>query len=77
MILGAIVVIAIIAGAFCLYFLPAIVGRKKRNRRAITVLNLLLGWTILGWVIALVWACTVDSEKLSFQIRTLPEDGTA
>jgi hypothetical protein len=46
-----------------LYLLPAYVGRKKRNFNAIFVLNLLLGWTVLGWVIALVWACTVDSEK--------------
>ena len=45
------------------YFLPAILGRNKRNANAILVLNLLTGWTILGWIIALVWACTVDSEK--------------
>lgn len=38
------------------YFLPAIIGRKQRNAWAIFVLNLLLGWTLIGWVAALVWA---------------------
>lgn len=42
------------------YFLPSIVGYSKRNASAIVVLNLLLGWTLIGWVVALVWACTSD-----------------
>ena len=45
-----------------LYFLPAIIGFRKRNRIAILVLNLFLGWTFIGWVVALVWACTRDPE---------------
>jgi hypothetical protein len=40
----------------CLYFLPAIVGSRKRNSGAIFILNLFLGWTFVGWVVALVWA---------------------
>lgn len=48
--------------AFAVYFLPAFVGWKKRNARAIAVLNGLLGWTGIGWVVALVWACTVDES---------------
>ena len=41
-----------------LYFAPAIVAHSRKHRQslAIAVLNLFLGWTILGWVIALVWA---------------------
>ena len=43
-----------------IYFIPAIIAVLKghRNALAIAVLNLLLGWTFLGWVIALVWAFT-------------------
>jgi hypothetical protein len=43
------------------YLLPAVVGfcRDHHNQLAIFVLNLFLGWTLLGWVLALVWACTV------------------
>jgi hypothetical protein len=42
------------------YFIPAIVAawRGHHNTAAIVVLNLFLGWTVLGWVFALVWACT-------------------
>ena len=40
------------------YFLPfAIAFYKKRiNTGAIFALNLFLGWSLIGWVIALVWA---------------------
>ena len=46
--------------ALVLYFLPAIVAYRRRhqNESAIIVLNLLLGWTLLGWIAALVWAST-------------------
>ena len=44
-----------------IYFVPTIVAmvREHHNRVAIIVLNLLVGWTIIGWVIALVWAFTM------------------
>jgi len=47
---------------FVLYFLPSIIAlaRSKRDTTAIFVLNLLLGWTAIGWVIALVWALKTD-----------------
>ena len=40
------------------YFLPfAIALHKKRaNTGAIFALNLFLGWSLIGWVVALVWA---------------------
>jgi hypothetical protein len=42
------------------YLIPTIVahGRKHNQRNAITALNILLGWTGLGWVGAFVWALT-------------------
>jgi hypothetical protein len=48
-----------------LYFLPTIVAiaREKNNRGAIAVLNAFLGWTLIGWVLALVWAVSVDSAE--------------
>jgi hypothetical protein len=43
-----------------IYFVLAIVAitRHHHNTLAIFVTNLLLGWTLLGWVAALIWACT-------------------
>jgi hypothetical protein len=48
---------------FALYFLPTIIAKSKwrSNVAAIFALNLLLGWTVLGWIGALVWALT-DSK---------------
>ncbi len=47
---------------FVFYFLPSIIAlaRSKRNLLSIFLLNLLLGWTFIGWVVALVWAVKVD-----------------
>jgi uncharacterized membrane protein YccC len=44
-----------------LYLLPAIVGSNKKDFEGILILNIFLGWTFIGWVIALIWA--VSSEK--------------
>jgi hypothetical protein len=48
--------------ALLIYFLPSLVARNKRNADAICILNLFLGWTLLGWIAALVWALT-NEEK--------------
>jgi len=51
----------IIIGAV-MYFVPAMLAGMNghRNLSAITMLNLLLGWTVIGWIVALVWACTKE-----------------
>jgi len=40
------------------YFLPTLISwiRKHPNQTSIAILNLFLGWTFIGWVVALVWA---------------------
>lgn len=42
----------------CLYFLPTIVGsaRHVRSPGTVFVINLFLGWTFIGWVVALALA---------------------
>jgi hypothetical protein len=50
--------VVLIAGF--LYFLPAFVGRKKKNAGAIFWLNFLLGWTVAGWLVVLIWGLTKD-----------------
>ena len=73
---------------FALYFLPSIIGYKHRNANSICLLNLFLGWTLIGWVVAIIWAVSEDkkesiivenkksiSEEL-FHLKELYEDGT-
>jgi hypothetical protein len=47
-----------------LYLLPTLVAdsRHHKNVWAIGALNLLLGWTFLGWILALVWALTAQDK---------------
>jgi hypothetical protein len=47
---------------FLFYFLPTIAAmvRSKRDALSIFLLNLFLGWTLIGWIIALVWAFKSD-----------------
>ena len=58
---GTIIVWAIL---LTFYFFPLIIAwrRDHRNTLAIGMLNLFLGWTLLGWIGALIWACT-DSRR--------------
>ena len=46
-----------------MYFLPTIVAavRSKRDILAIFLLNLFLGWSVIGWIVALIWAATHDA----------------
>lgn len=54
----AIVVGAVIVGALPLYFLPLIIAYRRAapDRASVAVINVLLGWTYLGWVAALALA---------------------
>lgn len=50
-----------------IYFMPSIVGRNRdhKNKLGIFVLNLALGWTLIGWLVALIWACSGQSCQVS------------
>jgi hypothetical protein len=59
--------IALPAGVLALagtYFAPAYIGHVKRNFAAILMVNLLLGWTVVGWIAALIWACVQDAPEI-------------
>jgi hypothetical protein len=55
----------LVLAALALYFLPGIVGyaRKHHNAAAILTLNLLAGWTTIGWISAFVWAMTATRPR--------------
>ena len=52
------VLLLIVVGT--IYFLPTIIAacRSHHQAGAIFILNLFLGWTLLGWIGALVWSAT-------------------
>ena len=55
-----------------LYFLPTIIAFGSYRAGAIFALNLFLGWTLLGWVGALVWAL-VENWSPDRDHRTKPQ----
>jgi predicted transporter len=61
---GIIVLLVFVAAIYCLPMLVAH-QNKKRNADAIALLNLLLGWTFIGWVAALIWAVSKDAPPVA------------
>jgi hypothetical protein len=57
--------IVILGIAFVVYFLPSFIAglRDHRQNGAIFIVNLFLGWTFIGWVIALAWSFTSEATK--------------
>lgn len=56
----------IAVGSFT-YLLPTgiAVGRGRTNTMSIFMVNLFLGWTLIGWVVALAWSVATDTVKTS------------
>jgi hypothetical protein len=53
-----------------LYFVPTVIAvvRKHRQIAPIILINLLLGWTVIGWIAALIWSvASFNREALSSQ----------
>lgn len=52
--------LALLVIVLFLYLLPTFVAgcRGHHNTLAIGALNILLGWTLLGWIGALIWSFT-------------------
>jgi len=60
---GLVIFVLVVA----LYFLPSIVAAYRgvmiSRRNAIQVINLFFGWTLIGWLIALVMAFEAKTTK--------------
>ena len=56
-----------IFGFIAIYFMPFIiaVNRKHKNRVSIFLVNLLFGWSFIGWAVALIWSFTSNTESVS------------
>ncbi len=52
-------------GLVALYFLPTMVAfaRRHKNKMPIVLVNFFVGWTVLGWFVALVWSFTSNTNE--------------
>lgn len=59
---GAVLVVFILIG---FYFLPTTVAvsRKVSDQGSVAVINFFLGWTLVGWVVALAMACRSRTHR--------------
>ena len=48
-----------------IYFIPTILAydHNHSKHKAILVMNILLGWTVIGWALAIIWACTEKNKS--------------
>lgn len=63
-ILGVILVLGIAAAIIAGYILPSIIGVRRgvNGCCVLIILNLLLGWTFIMWLVCLIWAVTAKTE---------------
>ena len=47
-----------------IYMLPTLIAyaRDVRSRQTITVVNIIFGWTLIGWLIAFLWAMLAETS---------------
>ena len=58
---------SVLCVAWFLYLVPSFVAvhRGHRNEKAIFALNLLAGWSVIGWVVSIVWSLTSNVNEQS------------
>lgn len=73
-----VIVLVVILGA-AIYFLPSYIAHKRKHPSfgAILVINLLFGWTLLGWVGSLIWALSSPPATPNVQIYNIPPSSTS
>jgi hypothetical protein len=64
----------LLAGLIVAYFVPTILANRRHtvNVGAVAVINVLLGWTCIGWIVALAMAAGGMTHGQLTGMRTIP-----
>ena len=54
-------------GGVLVYLVPSVMALGRPGHPRVMIVNLLLGWTVVGWVVALVWAMRLPPANASSQ----------
>lgn len=66
--------VTVLAVILYVHFLPTIIAYRRRHpsRTAILLLDLIFGWTLIGWVVALLWALAgYDAQRDASRFRVI------
>jgi hypothetical protein len=57
--------ILMLLAVLLLYMLPTLIayGREHPHRQDVALLNILLGWTLIGWIGVFLWASLAHVES--------------
>lgn len=63
--LGNTTTILMLLAVVVLYMLPTLIafGREHPRRQDVALVNILLGWTLIGWVAVFLWASLTHVES--------------
>ena len=66
-VIALLAMIALVLIVLAMYWLPSIIGYYRRTPDifSVVVTNALLGWTVIGWLVALVMAARPTAPSLS------------
>lgn len=67
-------VVIMAAAGVTFYFLPTIEASLRRHASlsSIVLINVFLGWSLIGWVVAIAWACAGSSKPPAAPASTAP-----
>jgi len=61
--------VILLALVVLIYMLPTLIafGREHTARHIIVLVNILLGWTLIGWIVVFLWALlgNVEDDQLA------------
>jgi hypothetical protein len=63
--LGNTTTILLLLAVVALYLLPTLIafGREHPHRQDVALVNILFGWTLIGWIAVFLWASLAHVES--------------
>jgi uncharacterized membrane protein len=60
---GSTATILMLMAIVLIYMLPTFIafGREHPRRQDVAVVNIILGWTLIGWLVAFLWATLAET----------------
>jgi hypothetical protein len=73
-VVNLVILVGLVVGSLMLYFAPWIIGAQRHvpNVSAVIMINVFLGWTMIGWLVALNMACNTPGAAADKRQPRMP-----